>query len=270
MSGRTRGARLRPKLSDRDMAILSALRSLRLLTGGQLRRLFFADGDPVTQARKARAAVKRLAELGVVLRLARRIGGMRSGSDGQVIALTGLGHAVLSLNTGTSVRRRSVIERKPAFQDHLLAVNELYVGFRGRERDGAVELLDFEAEPTCWRGFPGIGGQLITLKPDAFVRLGVGEYEISAFIEQDQGTESLPTISRKCGVYLDYYRSGQEQHLRGVFPLVWWLVPSTKRLTGIATAIRRLPREAHALFRVTLADEAVNQLSAPPVGGGGA
>lgn len=173
MSGRRQAGRVRIKLSDRDIAILSALRSLRLLTGGQLRRLFFAEGDSVTQARKARAAVKRLAELGVVLRLARRIGGMHSGSDGQVIALTGLGHAVLNLGTNEPVRTRSVIDRKPAFQDHLLAVNELYVGLRERQHDSAVELLDFEAEPACWRGFPGIGGQLTTLKPDAFVRLGV-------------------------------------------------------------------------------------------------
>lgn len=270
MSGRLRAARLRPRLSDRDLAILSALRTLRLLTGGQLRRLFFADGDPVTQARKARATVKRLVDLGVILRLARRIGGMRSGSEGQVIALTGLGHAVLKLSTDEPVRARSVINRKPAFQDHLLAVNDLYVGLRERTVDGAVELLDFQAEPECWRGFPGFGGQLVTLKPDAFVRIGVGEYEVSAFIEQDQDTESLPTITRKCGVYLDYYRSGQEQHEHGVFPLVWWLVPSTKRFAGVADVIRLLPREAHALFRVALADEAVNQLSALPAGGGDA
>jgi hypothetical protein len=259
---------MRLKLSDRDIAILAALRSLRLLTGGQLRRLFFGVGDPVTQARKARAAVKRLAELGVILRLTRRVGGMRSGSDGQVIALTGLGYAVLSLDTNESVRMRSIIDRKPAFQDHLLAVNELYVGLRERARADAVELLDFQDEPLAWRGFSGIGGQLITLKPDAFVRLGVGEYEISAFIEQDQDTESLPTIARKCGVYLDYYRSGQEQHEHGVFPLVWWLVPSTKRLRDIAGAIRRLPREAHTLFAVALHDEAVTRLITLPTGGG--
>ena len=270
MSGRVQAARMRLKLSDRDMTILQALRSLRLLTGGQLRRLFFAHGDPITQARKARAAVKRLCELGVVTRLARRIGGMHSGSDGQVIALTSLGHAVLSLDTDKSIRVRSIIDRKPAFQDHRLAVNELYVGLRERARDGAVELLDFQSEPACWRGFPGIGGQLITLKPDAFVQVGVGEYEVSAFIEQDQDTESLPTITRKCGVYLDYYRSGQEQHDHGVFPLVWWLVPSTKRLRNIADVIRRLPRDAHALFAVALEDEAVTRLTALPTGGGDA
>lgn len=100
--------------------------------------------------------------------------------------------------------------------------------------------------------------------------LGVGEYEISAFIEQDQDTESLPTIARKCGVYLDYYRSGQEQHDHGVFPLVWWLVPSTKRLTGIAGIIRRLPHDAQPLFQVALSDEAVNRLVTLPAGGGGA
>lgn len=267
MSGRYRAARLRTKLSDRDMAILSTLSKLRLLTGRQLRRLFFAVGDPVTQARKARAAIKRLSELGVVTRLARRIGGMHSGSEGQVITLTGLGHAVLAQDTDAPIRVRSIIDRKPAFQDHLLAVNELNVQLRERSWEGVIDLLDFQPEPACWRGFPGIGGQLITLKPDAFVRLGVGEYEVSAFIEQDQDTESLATIARKLDVYLSYYRSGQEQHEHGVFPLVWWLVPSTKRLAGIAKVIRRLPDEAHALFQVALSDEAVNRIATLPVGG---
>jgi hypothetical protein len=270
MSGRYRAIRAKTKLSDRDMAILSTLSKLRLLTGGQLRRLFFAVGDPVTQARKARAAIKRLCELGVITRLARRIGGMHSGSDGQVITLTGLGHAVLAHGADAPVRARSIIDRKPAFQDHLLAVNELDVQLHERSRGGAVELLDFQSEPACWRGFPGIGGQLVTLKPDAFVRLGNGEYEVSAFIEQDQDTESLTTIARKLDVYLAYYRSGQEQHEHGVFPLVWWLVPSTKRLAGIAKVIQRLPDEAHALFQVALHDEAVNRLITLPVSRGDA
>jgi hypothetical protein len=270
MSGRLRAARLRPQLSDRDMAILTMLRALRLLTGGQLRRLFFADGDPVTQARKARAAVKRLIDLGVILRLARRIGGMHSGSDGQVIGLTGLGHAVLSLGSDAPARGRSIIDRKPAFQDHLLAVNELYVCLREQSRLGAVELLDFQAEPVCWRRFSGIGGQLVTLKPDAFVQLGIGEYEVNAFIEQDQDTESLPTIARKCSVYLDYYRTGQEQHRHGVFPLVWWLVPTPVRLDAVWRVIHRLPSEAHALFTVVLSGEAVSRLITLPTGGGDA
>lgn len=268
MSGRRQAGHVRTKLSDRDMAILAALRSLRLLSGGQLRRLIFADGDPTTQARKARAAIKRLIELGVLLRLTRRIGGMRSGSDGQVVALTGLGHAVVNLSTGIAVRARSVIDRKLGFQDHLLAVNELYVALHEQAANETIELLEFQAEPDCWRGFSGVGGQLVTLKPDAFVRLGVGDYEVSAFIEQDRDTESLPTIARKCGVYLDYYRSGQEQHDHGVFPLVWWLVPSATRLEAIGRTIRRLPQEAHALFQVALSDEAVSRLIAVPGGGG--
>jgi len=268
MSGRVQAMRLRSNLSNRDMAILTALRELRLLTGGQLRRLYFAEGDPVTQARKARAAVRRLLDVGIILRLGRRIGGLRAGSDGQVIALTRLGYAVVALATGETVRVRSIINRKPAFQDHLLAVNELYVRLQEAARTGAVEVLEFHAEPMAWRRFSGLGGQLVTLKPDAFVRLGVGEYEMSAFIEQDQDTESLPTIARKCEVYLAYYRTGQEEQRHGVFPLVWWLVPNSKRLNEIAGVIRRLSGEAHVLFRVALSGEAVTRLSMLPSGGG--
>jgi hypothetical protein len=261
MSGRRQAVRLRHQLSDRDLAMLHSLRELRLLTGSQLRRLHFADGDASTQARKTRAAVKRLAELGVVVRLERRIGGVHSGSDGQVIGLTGLGHALLAIEAQPPARHRTVSNHKPAFQDHLLAVNELAVTMFEQARDGTLELLNFQAEPACWRRYSGIGGQPITVKPDAFVRLGVGEYEISAFIEQDQGTESLPTISRKCGVYADYWRSGVEQQRYGVFPLVWWLVPNAARRDAIERAIRRLTAEIQQLFAVALTSEAVTRLS---------
>jgi len=53
---------------------------------------------------------------------------------------------------------------------HLLAVSELYVQLREAARSNVLELLDFDAEPTCWRGSRD-GPRLVTLKPDAFVRL---------------------------------------------------------------------------------------------------
>jgi hypothetical protein len=270
MSARGRAARLLERLSERDLTILRELDRLRLLSGQQLRRLHFPDGDPVTQARKARAAMRRLAELDLVVRLARRVGGMRAGSEGFVIGLSGWGAAVLDLVHDRQRRHRRVIETKPAFAAHVLAVSELYVSLIERARAGRGELLEFSGEPQAWRQFSGSGGQPVTLKPDAFVRLGVGGYELAAFIEQDMATESMPTIARKLGVYVDYWRSGHEQRHHGVFPKVWWLVPTTGRLDAIHRAVWQLPRDARALFAACLSEEGAAQLSRLPSQGGDA
>jgi hypothetical protein len=261
VSRRGHAVRLREKLSERDRAILGDLDQLRLLTGKQLRRLHFPDGDPITQGRKVRAALQRLDDLGVIVRLSRRVGGIRAGSEGFVIGLSGWGHAVLSLDSDRPRRHRRVVETKPAFQSHVLAVSDLYVSLVEGSRVGHSELLEFAGEPGAWRRFGGLGGQAVTLKPDAFVRLGVGDYELATFIEQDMATESLPTIARKLTAYVTYWRTGQEQQTHGVFPRVWWLVPTTARLQAIAQNISRLPRDARALFSVCLTSEAVPSLT---------
>jgi hypothetical protein len=231
------------------------------MTGAQLLRLHFPGGQLVTQARKARAALRRLTELRVLVRLDRRVGGVRAGSEGHLYSLSGRGYAVLDLDRAVPRRHGRIIDTKVAFQSHVLAVSELAVELREQERAGVCGVEELRAEPGAWRWFSGIGGGRRTLKPDAYARLAVGEYVLSHFIEIDQATESLPTITRKCQVYIDYWRSGQEQHTHGVFPRIWWLVPNTARLNAIGSVIRGLPADAHALFAVVLTSEAASLLT---------
>jgi hypothetical protein len=268
MSRRSRAWRLRQQLSERDLAILAMLRELRLMTGQQVRRAFCPDGNQITQARKTRAVLKRLIDRKLVVRLRRRVGGLHAGSEGQIVGLSGLGHAVLDVGIENARRHRSITNTKLAHQEHLLAVATLHVELLERSRTGRAELLEFQAEPAAWRRFASVGGHTVTLKPDAFVRLAVDEYEVVAFIEQDMATESVPTIVRKLGVHIDYWRSGQEQHEHGVHPRVWWLVPDTARLKAIARAIRRVPAETRQLFEVVLTEQAVSQLTQLPNVGG--
>jgi hypothetical protein len=268
MSGRGRAGHVAERLSDRDFLMLGSLRDLRLMSGEQLGRRYFAGGQPVTQARKTRSALRRLSELGLVVRLTRRVGGVRAGSQGFVYGLSGLGQAVLDLGQTSPRRHRRVIETKPAFAAHVLAVAELWVSLQ--ERADELFDLEFVAEPGCWRRFSGLGGQVITLKPDAYVRLvtAAGEWEVAAFIEQDLDTESLPTILRKLGVYVAYWQAGEEQRRFGLFPKVWWLVPTSSRAAAITRTIQRLPEGAQPLFCVCLANEAAERLTQPPTEGG--
>jgi hypothetical protein len=202
-----------------------------------------------------------LTELGAVVRLRRRVGGVRAGSDGHVYGLSGLGFAVLDPDAAHRYRR--VPETKLAYQAHVLAISELGVTLTERARTGLCVVDEFRAEPGCWRWFDGIGGRR-ALKPDAYVRLDVEGYELSAFIEQDMDTESLPTIRRKLDLYVDYWRTGTEQHRYGVFPRVWWLVPDHHRLRAIGDTIRQLSNDAHDLFTIALTADAPDRLTHLP------
>lgn len=261
------GSALRCRLSDRDLSVLQTLGKVRLMTGAQIQRLQVAEGSAATRARRTRALLQRLTDLKLVVRLGRRVGGVRAGSAGYVYGLSGRGQAALGLDGPCGGRHRRVWEVSPSFGDHVLATSELYVSLVEVERTGALELLDFDAEPACWRRFAGSQGQAVTLKPDAFVSLGLGEYERSTFIEVDMGTESAPTIARKCAVYANYWRSGIEQRERGVFPSVLWLASSQRGAERIAGVVDRLPDDARQLFEVALQPGAVANLTMTAQGG---
>lgn len=258
-----RVARLRQNLAARELAVLQSLATVRLLTTAQITRLHFIDLSGLTRARRSRALLRHLTELRLVVRLPRVIGGVRAGSRGHVYGLSGMGQAVLD-GVGVGKRHRTVWQTTPYFQDHMLSVAELFVCLTEHCRAIEADLLHFDAEPSCWRRFPGVGGQSVTLKPDAYVRLGVGDYELAAFVEADLGTESLPTIQRKAQVYLAYWRSGLEQQRRGVFPRVVWLAPSQHRVAAMDAALDRLHTDPVSLFTVALDTEGPAALTSLP------
>ncbi|MGR6971421.1 replication-relaxation family protein [Streptomyces cynarae] len=263
----SRVARLRRQLSQRDVAVLASLHRVRLLSLDQLRRLAVTDGSPRARTRRAQLMMQRLHGLGLVVRFSRIIGGVRGGSSGYIYGLSGLGQAVIDADGPLGGRRRRVWESKPYFQDHMLAVSELYVQLVERHREGSTELLAFDAEPASWRHHTGPGGELVMLRPDAYVRLGTAAVEYSAFIEVDLSTETLPTIQKKSQRYVDYWRSGMEQRWRGVFPKVVWLVETERRRERIAGVIGKLAVEAQALFDVGLLASGVALLDGGKQGG---
>jgi len=61
---------------------------------------------------------------------------------------------------------------------------------------------------------PRPGGGTAICKPDAYVRLGIGEFEDSYFIEVDRGFETPTTLARKLDEYRRYWACGLEQSWR--------------------------------------------------------
>jgi hypothetical protein len=255
-----RGAtQLRGRLSARDLAIIGQVGELRLMSARQIQALHFpaSEHDNDRAATRARQRVlARLCRERLLIGLERRIGGVRAGSAGLALALGQVGQRVIGLDGA----RRRTYEPGWRFFDHTLAVSQLVVDVNVAAQAGLLEVLDAQAEPQCWRVFAGMGGRLV-LRPDAFLALGVGEYELRWFMEIDRSTESLPTVLKKCRLYADYYQSGQEQAAHGgVFPRVCWVVPDDVRAERVRVAIARDRSLPNRLFIVTTSPQAVTIL----------
>jgi Replication-relaxation len=251
-------ARLHERLSERDMGIIRQVAELRLMSGRQIQALHFPGEQHTGEAAATRArqrVVTRLCRERLLAPLARRVGGVRAGSAGLVLACGPVGQRVLM----TSGARRRAYEPGLRFFDHTLAVAQLAVDVQVAARTGALDLLRFETEPGCWRQIVDLHGRR-WLRPDAFLVLGSGDYELRWFCEVDQATESVPTVLRKCRSYSDYYQSGKEQASGGVFPRVCWITPDETRAERLRAAIAQERRLPGRLFVVTPAEQAVTVL----------
>ena len=251
---------LEGQLSDRDLSVMALVGRFRVVSGAQLQRLFWPEGTPQTRARLARHGLGRLTRLGVLAPLGRRIGGVRSGSSGRCYALGLAGQRLLACGRPERQPRHPYTPGE-RYLAHTLAIAELYVGLIETERQGAVEIIAFQPEPGCWRPYQGPWGSRLTLKPDAYLKLGVGEFAYSWLIERDMATESLATIERKARRHVDYHQSGSELRARGVSPRVAWIVPDEDRAEAIQGVLDRLPTDAKRLFAVATDTEARGVLS---------
>ncbi len=236
----------------RERQIVETVARLTLVSGRQLFNLFFdSSSRSSTDTRRARRVLARLVEQRVLDRLERRRGGAGGGSSAWVYALGPAGVRMVAYWAGDGLpRSRGAHEPGAAWTAHTLAVSELYVRLREAERAGRVELLAFDAEPDCWRRYTGLGGAAGVLKPDAYVRLGLGEYEDSFLVEVDLGTERRGQLTRQHHAYSEYFRAGVEQAKTGVFPSVLWIVPDARRVALLTDIQRGLPAQARRLFTV--------------------
>jgi Replication-relaxation len=250
---------LAESLSDSDRAVLRFVHDSRFATGHQLlRRIWHSSDQGSAVARAARRALKRLVDQRVLATLPRRIGGVRTGSQGLIYA-TGLAGARLLAVRGVSGPRVDL--PGTLHLSHTLATTELVVRLGEAERSVGLEIIEVQQEPLCWRPFPGAGGAARVLKPDLFVRLGAGALEDRWIVEVDLGSESGRTLARKATLYRDHYRSGREQHAHGVYPRVLWTAPDDERAAQIRAVLDAQPEELTRLCSVRRFDEATDFLA---------
>jgi hypothetical protein len=249
------------ELSKRERTITETVARLRLVSGTQLERLFFASTtNPASRARLTRRALARLVELELLGRLERRVGGVRAGAAGHVYYTTSGGQRLVAYWQGEGLNRpRSRYEPTASFVRHTLGISESYVQLVEADRAGVMELLEFQSEPTAWRTFIGLGGTRLMLKPDAFARLGVSaEEEERVYLEIDCGTEGRAALARKCRAYLMAWQAGTGGE---VFPRVVWITTTERRVSLLTGVCASMPAEAWKLFVVTTPEQALTVLA---------
>jgi protein involved in plasmid replication-relaxation len=241
-------------LTTRERVILETTYHCRLITKAHIQRLFFPTTKSADSARRmCDRTLRRLTNRHILNRLPQRV---QEGAAGQVYvyALGSVGMKLLSPGPISSFARHPSFY----FVEHTLALTELYVQLHEKTSGKTRKLLSIETEPNCWRRFTSKGG---ALKPDMFVSLGRAEDEFSCFIELDRGTIHSPWITKKAREYEQYYRTGIEQSLHGVFPQVLWLVSDDRRRQFLETILQPFNYRIPGLFAVTLLDNVIPYLT---------
>jgi hypothetical protein len=198
------------RLTKRDWRIVESVNVVRLLTGQQIERLFFADLAPGRSRVASRSrTLHRLVGWRVLTPLPRRIGGAGRGSTVLAYALDSTGQRLvherlLAADQLPRVRRPGPPTERTV--RHILAVSEVYVALTGSAREHGFTLKQFQAEPASW--WPnGLRGYV---KPDAYAVLSNGKISDHWWLELDLATESLPAVKRQLATYVDFWDRGQE------------------------------------------------------------
>lgn len=249
---------LRSQLSERDMNVVAEVAKNRFLTSRQIRRHHFADHATVTAAiRATNRALARLAELGLIAHLDRRVGGVRAGSGSHVWTLTEAGARMLSITEqmeGLPARVRAH-EPTTSFLEHTLAVAEVCLRLSEATRGGNFSVVELLREPDCWRAYSGRHGGVVQLKPDLSLVTTCGEYEDHWFLEIDRSTEPPSRVVRACLKYEAYRQTGAERKRVGVFPAVVWITPDAKRANTLQGHITKTPGLSRDLYAVVQIDD---------------
>lgn len=249
--------RLKAELSERDMEILRRVAEHRYLSTSQLQGFCFAGhASDDSAARTTRRVLARLQRHGLVRPLLRRIGGVRSGSSTTIWQLSPAGARVLR---GAGDKHRTH-EPSARFLGHCLAIADVHLAARSLR--AGVERVEVQVEPFSWRRYAGPGGETRWLQPDLHVEVVTADFRDRWFIEVDCGTESLPTLLRKCEQYEAYKRAGIEQ-VEHAFPLVLWAMGGQRadeRIDRLRRALGRTATFTPGLYRVARLSDATDVL----------
>ncbi|MGW4366306.1 replication-relaxation family protein [Nocardia takedensis] len=261
--------KLAKQLSDRDWAILRSVAEHGYLTMAHIQALHFGQMPSASGLRTAQRVLARLRRDRVLASLKQRIGGHQPGSTATIHYVDEIGDRLLR-HTAERRTRRPFREPTERFLDHQLGIADAHVALVQADRAHHLELLRCAIEPASWRTYTGVGAVRLTLKPDLYAETATppsSDYVDAAFIEVDRGTESIPTLLKKCREYESYRRQGIEQERSdGAFPFVIWSMSADseakaeRRRIALREAIATDRVLKTAIFRVIAPEQLIHEL----------
>jgi hypothetical protein len=162
------------------------------------------------------------------------LGTLKGGSKA-LYTLSPKGAAAVGIQNNRAVIRpkESLLIGDP-FVQHQLNINAVHIAAR------YSDLTDFNSSFQSWRDFTGPLSKAIPLIPDGYFSIRTPEGIRPAFIEVDQGTESLKIWTKKIALYLQLALSGtfkQLFHHEQFRVLV--IANSERRLLSIRSAVQK-------------------------------
>lgn len=250
-------AKLRTLLTERDQAVLQSVHQHKFLTTRQVCSLhFWNHASYGSGIRACTRVLGRLRDHHLLYRLDRPVGGIKGGSASYVWGIDAAGDRLLrSSPERTEAKRARAFEPSVMFLAHTLAIADIRITLEEAARAKELDLLTVSTEPSNWRPFLTRAGAAQILKPDLYAITASGEFEDHWFIEVDRGTESLPTLLKKCHYYQRYYLTGIEQERHSIFPLVLWLIPHAVRRERFRGAIAADENLDTHLFRIVAPED---------------
>ena len=240
-------ARLDGVMPLRDRKVLERIAEHRFLATSQIRRFaFHGHASEESAIRTARVVVTRLERAGLIRALGRRVGGPRAGSTSKIWQLAPAGARLLR-DDGLNYRTHDPSSR---FLRHCLAIADVHLATRDLLTLDSVDDVHVQTEPSAWRRYTGTGGERLCLQPDLAVVVSTKAYIDRWFIEVDLGTESLPTLLKKCARYEAYRATGIEEAQHHAFPLVMFLFSDARRAERLQDALNHSHRLTPALYRI--------------------
>jgi len=234
------------RISQRDAEIVRLISRFGQLGAGHVQALVFSANASGTPCRRVLA---RLASIGYLHRVERRMAGGKGAGSGQyVYSLGPLGYRFMTPKGGKFTPQRTV-------KWHTLAIADAYVGMV----TAGLELAGYATEPDSWRDVEGV-----KIRPDMHVELADGRVW---WLEIDLGSESQRDLADKMNNILDAReKSGIYETTRpdgstfrevvGLvpFPRVIFIVPDKYRADEIRWVMKRLGDDAAELFDVVAVD----------------
>lgn len=224
-------------LSARETDAVVNVAGFHQLTRCQLEEFLFA-GSAVRPGSRPVLTLRVLGQLrraGLVASTPRLLGGPSGGATRVVYALTHTGATVARVLL-PDLPSSHPLTRATVLTNHCLMTADVALAFRRAARGHAGHVLVEWAHD--WQSARRLGSS--TVVPDAQLVYATPEWELTAFVEVDMGSEGLRFFAGKIERYLDLYRAGTWRSELTTWPLVLTVVPTAARASALRQTTEKL------------------------------